>query len=291
MKSHISIRAAGTLLLLLFFIAPLVPASTAQHPIHLTASRSSAPQLHRFYLGLDTNLYPGDALLPALRKQFDYLGYWLNIPPGADHNEWVGKRAAVLKAGFGFLILYNARLDKQLRRNDPAALGATDGAEAAHAAKTEGFPPNAILFLDLEEGGRMLPEQLAYIGAWMHAVRAHGYRVGVYCAGIPFRDSGLTLTTADDIVAHFPGTAIWVANDQCPPAPGCVARAVRPSQSGFPHALVWQFSQSPRRRQFTRACAQTYAADGNCYPPGLPHNEHTQVDLDTSTSPDPSQGR
>lgn len=291
MFSAIHKRTAGTLLLLSLFAVVLAPASAAQTRQRPTHPRTSVPQLRRFYLGFDTNLYPGEALLPALHKQFAYLGYWLNVPPGAEHNEWVGKRTAVLHAGFGFLILYNARLDKQLRRTDPAALGTADGVEAARAAKAEGFPLNAILFLDLEEGGRMLPEQLAYIGAWIRAVRSHGYRAGVYCAGIPFRDGGQTLTTADDIVAHFPGTAIWTANDQCPPAPGCVARAIRPARSGFRNALVWQFSQSPRRRQFTRACAQTYAPDGNCYPPGLPHNQYTQVDLDTSTSPDPSHGR
>lgn len=282
-------RASGAIFLLFasFAFVTACPAA-AQRP---APQKGATPHLHRSYLGFDTNLYPGDAMLPEFRKQFAYLGYWLNDPPGMSTNEWVGKRAAVLHAGFGFLILFNGRLDKELRHNYAAALGESDGMDAARAARTEGFPPNAIIFLDLEEGGRMLPEQLAYIGAWIHAVRAQGYRPGVYCAGIPFRDSGQTLTTADDITAHFPGTAIWIANDQCPPAPGCVARAVRPSQSGFQQALVWQFSQSPRRHQFTRACEETYARDGNCYPPGLPRNERTAVDLDTSTTPDPSAGR
>lgn len=284
-------RAAGIILLLLFFATALPPRSIAQPAQSPASAQIPSPQPRRFYLGFDTNLYPGNALLPALRKQFSYLGYWLNVPPGALHNEWIGKRATVLRAGFGFLILFNGRLDKELRHDHPATLGTADGGNAAQSAKTEGFPLRAIIFLDLEEGGRMLPEQLAYIGAWIRAVQAHGYRAGVYCAGIPFRDSGQTLTTAEDIAAHFPGTAIWDANDQCPPAPGCVAHALRPAQSGFRNALVWQFSQSPRRRKYTSACAQTYARDGNCYPPGLPHNPRTQVDLDTSTSPDPSHGR
>lgn len=284
MKRQLPGRAAKTLLLLA--LCPLIPARPAP-------AQQAPPglHLHKTYLGFDSNLYPGDALLPALHKEFAFLGYWLNTPPGASTNEWAGRRATVRKAGFGFLILFNGRLDKQLRQSNPTALGASDGAEAARAAKTQGFPLNAIIFLDLEEGGRMLPEQLAYIGAWMRSVRAGGYRTGVYCAGIPFRDGGQTLTTAQDIAAHFPHAAIWVANDQCPPAPGCVAHPLRPSQSGFPNPLVWQFSQSPRRRQFTQACAQTYAPNGNCYPPGLPQNERTALDLDTSTSPDPSHGR
>lgn len=297
MKSVTQKQAAGTLLLLAFLAVLLSPAAIAQRVAIAQHVQPPAPRhgfipvLHKAYLGFDTNLYPGDAMLPALRKHFDFLGYWLNNPPGASTNQWVGKRATVMNAGFGFLILFNGRLDKELRRSDPAALGTADGVAAARAAKTEGFPPDAIIFLDVEEGGRMLPEQLAYIGAWIRALRAQGYRPGVYCPGTPFRDGGVTLTTSDDISAHFPGTAIWVANDACPPAPGCVARAMRPAHSGFQNALVWQFSQSPRRRQFTGACAQTYAPDGNCYPPGLPQNEHTALDMDTSTSPDPSHGR
>jgi hypothetical protein len=290
MISTIQKRAAGTLLLLAS-LALLPPLAAAQRtPAH--ASRHDyIPVLHQSYLGFDTNLYPGDAPLAALHAHFAFLGYWLNNPPGTSVNEWVGKRATIMKAGFGFLILFNGRLDKELRRSNPSALGTADGAAAAQAAKVEGFPPDAIIFLDIEEGGRMLPEQLAYIGAWIQALRAQGYRPGVYCPGTPFRDGGVTLTTADDISAHFPNTAIWIANDACPPAPGCIAHALRPARSGFPSALVWQFSQSPRRRQFTQACAETYARDGNCYPPGLPQSERTALDMDTSTSPDPSHGR
>lgn len=290
MTSTLQKRASGTLLLLAS-LAMLLPQAAAQRAPSPVPRHAFIPMLHQSYLGFDTNLYPGDALLPALRKHFTFLGYWLNNPPGASTNQWVGKRATIMKAGFGFLILFNGRLDKELRHSDPAALGAADGVAAAHVAKAEGFPPNAIIFLDIEEGGRMLPEQLTYIGAWINALRAQGYRPGVYCPGTPFRDGGVTLTTADDISAHFPGTAIWVANDACPPAPGCVAHAMRPARSGFQTALVWQFSQSPRRRQFTRACAETYAPDGNCYPPGLPQSERTALDMDSSTSPDPSHGR
>ena len=284
-------RISAACFVLAALLLALPCAALAQHEEITAPQRNSTPRLHKTYLGFDNNLYPGDAMLPALHKHFAYLGYWLNNPPGMTTNEWVGKRATVLKAGFGFLILFNGRLYKELRQADPADLGASDGASAALAAEAEGFPPNAIIFLDLEEGGRMLPEQLAYIGAWMRTVRAAGYRAGVYCASISFHDSGITLSTAEDITAHFPGTAIWAANDQCPPAPGCVARALRPSHSGFQNALVWQFSQSPRRRALTRACAETYAHNGNCYAPGLPHNERTALDLDTSTSADPSAGR
>src|SRR6202789_473512 len=68
----------------------------------------------RTYLGFDVNDYPGDAALPALRHTFEFAGYWLNVPPGAKQNNWTGKRAAFVKNNFGFLVLFNGRLEREL---------------------------------------------------------------------------------------------------------------------------------------------------------------------------------
>src|ERR1700683_5682911 len=62
-----------------------------------------APQT---YLGFDANDYPGDAALPDLRRTFVFSGYWLNVPPGAKTNPWVGKPDVLLKNDFGFLWLF-----------------------------------------------------------------------------------------------------------------------------------------------------------------------------------------
>ena len=112
------------------------------------------------YLGFDRNQYPGDENLKALRETFAFVGYWLNTPPGETHQEWRGKRQAVESAGFGFLVLFNARLYAQLKNEENAArIGKKDAAEAAASARREGFPGQTVIFLDQEEGGRMLPEQ------------------------------------------------------------------------------------------------------------------------------------
>jgi hypothetical protein len=246
------------------------------------------------YFGFDRNEYPGDDLLPVLRRRFAYTGYWLNNPPGASSNGWVGKRAILDGNGFGFMILYNGLLDAQLTGRDAAALGRSDAAAAISAAKREGFAAGAILFLDQEEGGRLLPEQSAYLFAWVEAVRASQYKPGVYCSGIPVPDGSSTISTARDILSHEGNRplALWVANDACPPAPGCVIpkKRLSPARSGISQALVWQYAQSPRR-EFARQCATTYAADNNCYAPGTPHNPETFLDLNVSSSPDPSGAR
>jgi hypothetical protein len=246
------------------------------------------PAWGQSYFGFDKNVYPGDELLPALHRTFSYTGYFLNNPPGATSNSWIGKRSILKTNGFGFAILYTGRPDSALKGQDAAALGRTDAAEAIAAAKREGFPAGAIIFLDQEEGGRLLPEQSAYLFAWVAAIRASRYRPGVYCSGIPVGD----ITTAADIASHDPKVALWVFNDRCPPSPGCVipAKAPGPAWSGISQATIWQYAQSPRR-PFANACAQTYAADQQCYAPGIDHSPATYVDLNVSSSEDPSRGR
>jgi hypothetical protein len=266
------------------------------------------------YVGFDRNGYPGDEALAALRRSFRYTSYWLNPPPGEKINRWQGKRAILRRYGFGFLVLYDGRTDAELK---PAALkgrnvedlGAADGKAAAAAAVREGFPRNVLIFLDQEEGGRLFPEQAAYVFAWIDAVRGAGARAGVYCSGIDVPDGNSTISTAEDIAARESARmaasgpsrnknpegrlALWIANDQCPPAPGCTLTApplsAALSPEIAPFTTVWQYALSPRRAQFSASCLAKPAADGNCYAPGLPQAANTFVDLDTANSPDPSE--
>ena len=246
------------------------------------------------YLGFDRNEYPGDANLKALRQTFSYAGYWLNNPPGMSSNDWAGHRAAVEAAGFGFLVLFNGRLYAELKSVTHAAqLGQSDAQAAAAAARREGFPRATIIFLDQEQGGRMLPEQMAYIYAWVGGVTAAGFRAGIYCSGMPAPDEG-HVVTAEDIREHAEGREIvyWATNDACPPSPGCAfpQHSPMPARSGVAFAEVWQFAQSPRRKDVAAHCTN-YSRDGNCYPPGVPTALRMHVDVNTATSSDPSQGR
>ena len=82
--------------------------------------------------------------------------------------------------------------------------------------------------------------------------------------------------------------AIFDALDQCPPAPGCILAPKPLSATSDLGITVWQYAQSPRRPEITKACAASYARDGNCYAPGFPH---LFLDMDLADSADPSQGR
>ena len=266
--------------------------------VHLVLSLVAATlQAQTTYLGVDRNEYPGEANMAALHKTFAFTGYWLSNPPGSKRNTWQGKRNQLQHIGYGFLLLFNGRDYQELKASGNAArVGTNDAVAAVQAARQEGFPKNAIIFLDQEQGGRMLPEQRAYIHAWVDGVVRGGYRAGVYCSGIPFQESSTqSVVTANDIRDHAAGREIhfFVSNDQCPPSPGCVfpKPAPNPSQSGVTFADAWQFAQSPRRPEMTEACRQTYAPDGNCYPPGMGPASGLHVDVDTANSPDPSQAR
>jgi len=246
------------------------------------------------YLGFDANDYPGDDALPGLRRTFTFSGYWLNAPPGAKTNSWTGKRAELLKNGFGFLILFNGRLSKELQPPiDARDLGTRDAEAAVAAAEREGFPAGngIVIFLDIEEGGRMLRPQLKYVESWSARVASSGFATGVYCSGMKVKEGkGQTITTADDVHEHAAVAAYFIYNDACPPSPGCVylKNPPAPSQSGFSGARVWQFAQSPRRRNFTGPCGATYSPDGNCYPLARTAAGHILLDLDSSVSADPS---
>jgi hypothetical protein len=290
------------------WLAFLVVAGTA-------AAAQSAPQpkSNASYLGFDRNDYPGDDALPALRKTFRYTSYWLNNPPGETSNSWAGKRAILRQQGFGFLVLFTGRTDAEIKTamadgQSAEKLGVQDGKAAAAAAAREGFPKNVLIFLDQEEGGRLLPEQAAYLFGWVDAVRGAGTRAGVYCSGIEVPDGSGTISTAQDIAERETARvqaqnsskgktaeplALWVANDQCPPSPGCAYTALLLAL-GVPQSLrrfvtVWQYAQSPRRAQFSAGCLANQAPDGNCYAPGLPAEARIFVDLNTANSPDPSE--
>ena len=262
--------------------------------IVLLLSVLTAQGQNNTYLGFDRNTYPGDSNLKILRQTFSYAGYWLNNAPGETSNTWRGHRAAVESAGFGFLVLFNGRLYAELKTVANAKwLGQSDARAAATSARREGFHPGTVIFLDVEQGGRMLPEQKAYIFSWVDRMVAAGFRAGIYCSGMISPDSE-KVVTAEDIRQSAGARKIiyWAINDACPPSPGCAFphRPPNPAASGVNFAEVWQFAQSPRRKDVAAHCTN-YNPDGNCYPSGSTAAQGLHIDLSTANSADPSHGR
>jgi hypothetical protein len=227
----------------------------------------------RGYLGFDRNDYPGDAAMAELRKEFGFAGYWLTPAPGEKANSWKGKRKAMEGQGYGFLLLARGRTVSAVRTAATAKQkGIADAQEAAHRARAEGFAGGAIIFLDVEEGGRLPTAYHGYLRAWADELMKLGFRPGVYCSGIVVDEGGgVTIVTADDIQTNEAPREFtyWVFNDACPPSPGCVSveNPPLPSASGVKGAAVWQFVRSPREKETAGKCSG-YAADENCYAAG-----------------------
>ena len=283
----------GSLVFLLFFVlAPgLILLSSPARENH-----EQQPASANAYLGFDLNTFPGSTALPTLRKNFSFVGYWLSPPPQEKTNTWIGQRERLRSLGFGFLLLYNGPLTADLKSKSLGdERGTRDARQAARAAKRDGFPKHSIIFIDIEEGGRLSNAYHSYLQAWSTGLTQAGYRAGAYCSGMPVPDGpGLTIRTADNIRAHRPAPdfVYFIFNDSCPPSPGCVFPEAPPlpKGSGIPYASIWQYAQSPRRKEYTDLCPRGYYADGNCYAPA--DQAHSWfLDVSSASSPDPSNAR
>src|SRR5215472_8640666 len=226
---------AATVFILLSAAAVIV--NSALTPQEAAPQSSGSTQ--RYYLGFDRNIYPGDAALPILRKTFAFSSYWLSPPPGEKTNTWTGKRELLRSLDFGYLVLFRgpqvrelAKIWSELPSNRSAARqearaekrATLDARQAASAAKREGFPAHTVIFLDIEEGGRLPSVYHAYLRGWTDELAQAGYRPGVYCSGMPVsEDHSATIKTADDIRNNMGSRDIlyWIYNDACPPSPGC----------------------------------------------------------------------
>src|SRR6267154_272308 len=212
-------------------------------------------------LGFDRNDYPGDAAMKELRKEFTFVGYWLTPPPGAKTNSWTGKRKEMEALGYGFLLLVRGRAGNAIRTAAEAGkIGVGDARDAVRSAKAQGFASGGIVFIDIEDGGRLTAEYHAYLRAWADEIVSLGFRPGVYCSGMAVDEGGGARTvTADDIRSNEAPRdfAYWVFDDACPPSPGCtsVSNPPLPAASGVKYATVCAFAARERdRSEVQRIC-------------------------------------
>jgi hypothetical protein len=257
------------------------------------ASPQSSQQ--KYFLGFDRNDYPGDDAMKFMRKDFSFTSYWLGNPPQTKSNSWSGKREFLRSLGYGFLPLFNGPTSGELRDEQYTLKRvANDVAATVAAAKREGFPAGTIIFLDIEEGGRLPSTYKTYLNLWISGLAEAGFRGGVYCSAIPIDEGeGLRLITADFIRDQIKPAELvyWVYNDSCPPSPGCTTPLdiPPPSRGGISYAQVWQFVRSPRDKETARHC-HGYAKDGNCYA-AFDTAHKFNLDLNVATSADPSMAK
>ena len=217
------------------------------------------------FAGFDTDIYPHDDQMAWLRANTNlvWCGYYLAPAPSHRDRSWMGKRVTLVAQGWGIAPVY---LGQQTTgpgsRDVSAARGTTDGGDAADLMDGEGFPAGSTVFLDLENGPPMTPDQGDFVGAWCDALSARGYQPGIYCSH----------ALAGAVSMLRPDARIWavkVPTIAPNPVPGTIFPTPDPSGSGYAPAVAWQRGQN---------CRLTL--------PGAPVEAMT-VDLDVATTADP----
>ena len=158
-------------------------------------------------------------------------------------------------------------------------------AAATPPRAAKAFPPRPLFFsirnkvdaccpsrkLTSSPGSMALPQRASALAFIVRAFR---------------RPTTSNVVTAEDIrqSAGKRDIVYWAINDACPPAPGCVfpPHPPAPSQSGVAFAEVWQFAQSPQRKDVAGRCTN-YSRDGNCYPPGMNAAQGLHIDVNSAT--------
>ena len=165
----------------------------------------------------------------------------------------MNKRQVLVNQGWGLMPIYVGRQADSEHLN--AATGKQEADDAMNLATSAGFTNNITIYLDVETAFPLTSNYLSYVTAWVNEIQSKGYIAGIYC----------NTKTASQIKNALTGNIeFWVAHYT-----GCSlpASVLSPVDSGVPFAGMWQFAGDS-----TVTCG----------------GYSIQVDLNTSTLPDPS---
>ena len=148
------------------------------------------------YFGFDRLQYPGGDVLAALKATgaVHFVAAYLAPAPSQHSTTWMPHVADLQAAGWGIVPIYVG----QQAPGGPGSHHLTvdqahqDATNVADLAATAQLPDNSVVYLDVEAGGTLAADHLAYVTAWIEGVKQTAYRPGVYCSA---------RTTATQIVA------------------------------------------------------------------------------------------
>jgi len=210
------------------------------------------------FLGFDTNTYPGTATMTAWKNTpgspYKWVGYYLPAPCHNDRS-WEGKRDTLIQMGWGLAAVYVGqqtwgKTPRNLTSAQRAALrkqndcsvdllseeeGILNADDAVKQASEDGFPPGAVIFLDLERSENIPPAMRDYYKAWTARVLASGkYMPGVYThqhnAAEIFTDVKNVFVAAGDTTTP----RFWIAGGKG------FNEGKAPQDVGFAFAGMWQ---------------------------------------------------
>jgi hypothetical protein len=195
------------------------------------------------FAGFDCGSYPGDDNIRAWAQDgtYKWCGYYLLAPcHGAAFTPWTGKYQFLRGLGLGLAILYVGRQQTGCGADSLSrAQGQTDGADAIAKCNQDGFPQNAIIFLDVEHfDGGLAANMRDYYQGWIGTILDDGkFKTGTYCADTNAND--LINAAQQEFAAHgLPGgnPAFWIVKNDLTFDP---ATSV-PTGSGVSFANIWQ---------------------------------------------------
>lgn len=241
MKISTSARSAVTLVGMMMLLAGCA------------TPRIGAPDVARGVPGFDTRDYPGDGVMQRWRYRSPYrwVGYYLPAPCYTG-TTWSGRREALREMGWGFAVLFVGEQDwssMSLAQSDSepvenprcssAHLTVERGAEhadaATAAASADGFPPNTIIFLDIERVERVSPELTSYVRSWVGSMLDGGmYVPGLYAHDVNTPQLYAVAEAEFTRRGRTDRPALWVAKQA-----GFDLRAA-PAESGYHVATAWQ---------------------------------------------------
>lgn len=215
------------------------------------------------HAGFDTSIYPGDALMSALKAQTNlvWCGFYLAPAPSHPNASWMNRRQHLVDEGWGLAPVYVGQQEAGPGSHEVSeSRGETDGADACSLAISAGFPVGSVIYLDLEKGGPISGAAAHYLAAWARCVKNGQFKPGVYCSH----------TSAATALSTVPDLTLWV---------------FRVLKSNVGATKVSPFSEdSPSLNDAPSASVLQYAQ--NCTINIL--GRKVLVDLDTASGPDPS---
>jgi len=210
------------------------------------------------YVGFDTHTYPGAATMKAWKNTpgapYSWVGYYLPSPCHADRS-WIGKRDTLSQIGWGVAIVYVGQQTwgKTPRAMTPAQRsaikaktkcstdlisideGSANADEATSIAKSEGFAPGSVVFLDLERMEKIPAGMKAYYRAWTARMLKNGiYQPGFYAHEHNAQE------IYDDVLAEFKAAGsraeprFWIAGGKG------FDEGRAPQDVGYAFAGMWQ---------------------------------------------------
>lgn len=195
------------------------------------------------FAGFDCGDYPGDDKLRAwaLDGTYTWCGYYLlALCHGPKFIPWSGKYQFLRGLGLGLAVLYvGCQQDGCGSGSLSRTQGQTDGNDTINKCNQEGFPQNAVVFLDVEHfDGAISDDMKSYYQGWVGAILDDGkFKPGTYCADSNAND--LINAAQQEYAAHgLPGgnPAFWIVKNDLTFDP----QSSVPSGSGISFANLWQ---------------------------------------------------